>query len=88
MSFRAGTAFNNNIIYYEPERGNYIQQLTSASTCLPRLEGYVEMFWDHIDHCFDEDEDVFKHPRDPNRSYIPVADIRADEFDRSQKTTH
>lgn len=29
------------------------------------LEGYVAMYWDHIDQWFDEDEEVFGHLRDP-----------------------
>lgn len=29
------------------------------------LEGYVAMYWDHLDQWFDEDEEVFGHLRDP-----------------------
>lgn len=29
------------------------------------LEGYVAMYWDHVDQWFDEDEEVFGHLRDP-----------------------
>jgi uncharacterized protein (DUF427 family) len=29
------------------------------------LEGYVTMAWDSLDHWYEEDEEVFIHPRDP-----------------------
>jgi uncharacterized protein (DUF427 family) len=31
----------------------------------PWLEGYVAMYWEQLDHWFDEDEEVFGHLRDP-----------------------
>jgi uncharacterized protein (DUF427 family) len=31
----------------------------------PDLEGYVKVRWDSVDHWFEEDEEVFVHPRDP-----------------------
>lgn len=31
----------------------------------PWLQGYVAMYWDHLDHWFDEDDEVFGHIRDP-----------------------
>jgi uncharacterized protein (DUF427 family) len=31
----------------------------------PDLDGYVTIPWDSLDHWFEEDEEVFVHPRDP-----------------------
>jgi uncharacterized protein (DUF427 family) len=31
----------------------------------PRLDGYVAFYWDRIDHWYEEDDEVFVHPRDP-----------------------
>ena len=31
----------------------------------PPLSGYVAFYWDRVDHWFEEDEEVFVHPRDP-----------------------
>jgi len=33
-------------------------------TC-PDISGYVAFFWDQVDAWFEEDEEVFVHPRDP-----------------------
>lgn len=29
------------------------------------LDGYVALYWDHLDHWYDEDDEVFGHLRDP-----------------------
>jgi len=34
------------------------------ATC-PDISGYVAFFWDRVDAWFEEDEEVFVHPRDP-----------------------
>jgi uncharacterized protein (DUF427 family) len=31
----------------------------------PKLDGYVAFYWDRIDHWYEEDDEVFVHPRDP-----------------------
>jgi uncharacterized protein (DUF427 family) len=31
----------------------------------PDLDGYVTLSWDSLDHWYEEDEEVFVHPRDP-----------------------
>jgi uncharacterized protein (DUF427 family) len=31
----------------------------------PAIDGYVAFYWDRIDHWFEEDDEVFVHPRDP-----------------------
>ena len=31
----------------------------------PDLDGYITIPWDSLDHWFEEDEEVFVHPRDP-----------------------
>jgi hypothetical protein len=31
----------------------------------PGLDGYITIPWDSLDHWFEEDEEVFVHPRDP-----------------------
>jgi uncharacterized protein (DUF427 family) len=30
------------------------------------IKGYVAFYWDKLDHWFEEDEEVFVHPRDPH----------------------
>ena len=36
-----------------------------APAGVPNLEGYVAFYWDHLDHWYEEDDEVFVHPRDP-----------------------
>jgi uncharacterized protein (DUF427 family) len=31
----------------------------------PSLEGYVAFYWNRVDHWYEEDDEVFVHPRDP-----------------------
>ena len=31
----------------------------------PTLDGYLAFYWDRIDHWYEEDDEVFVHPRDP-----------------------
>lgn len=32
---------------------------------MPELSGLVLFYWDRVDHWYEEDEEVFKHARDP-----------------------
>jgi uncharacterized protein (DUF427 family) len=32
----------------------------------PKLEGHVAFYWDRLDHWYEEDDEVFVHPRDPH----------------------
>jgi uncharacterized protein (DUF427 family) len=48
------------------------------------LHGYLAIEWKCMDHWFDEDDET----GGPNRHYIPTADMRTDEFTRSDTTTH
>jgi len=43
----------------------------------PRLEGFVAFDWDAIDHWFEEDEEVFVHPRDPYHRIDTLQSSRA-----------
>lgn len=40
------------------------------------LKDYVSFYWDRMDHWYEEDEEVFVHPRDPN--------VRLDVLDSSR----
>ena len=31
----------------------------------PDLDGYLAFYWDRVDHWYEEDDEVFVHPRDP-----------------------
>jgi uncharacterized protein (DUF427 family) len=32
---------------------------------VPELAGYAAFYWDRVDHWYEEDEEIFVHPRDP-----------------------
>ncbi|MCU1364488.1 MAG: hypothetical protein JWN39_127 [Ilumatobacteraceae bacterium] len=50
-----GDRLVENAVWYYPEP---LEQL-------PELAGLVSFYWDRVDHWFEEDEEVFKHARDP-----------------------
>ncbi|HEY2650858.1 MAG TPA: DUF427 domain-containing protein [Solirubrobacteraceae bacterium] len=53
-------------IYAFP-RGDVALESSSEVRSLadPDLDGYVTIAWDTLDHWYEEDEEVFVHPRDP-----------------------
>src|SRR5438132_12648840 len=32
---------------------------------VPALKDFVAFYWDRVDHCYEADEEIFVHPRDP-----------------------
>lgn len=40
------------------------------------LQGYRAFYWDRVDHWYEEDEEVFVHPRDPYKRVDAVASSR------------
>jgi uncharacterized protein (DUF427 family) len=42
----------------------------------PDLEGYVTLPWDALEHWYEEDEEVFVHPRDPFVRVDPLKSMR------------
>ena len=54
-SLRVGDDFAENAVWSYPE---------PLDSC-PPIAGYVAFYWDAMDQWFEEDEEVFGHPRDP-----------------------
>ena len=42
----------------------------------PELAGYGAFYWDRVDHWFEEDEEIFVHPRDPHKRIDTVPSSR------------
>jgi len=55
LSVRVGDRLAENAVWHYPE------PIDSA----PPLAGYLAFYWRMMDHWFEEDEEVFVHPRDP-----------------------
>ena len=54
--------------YWVPAGHVQLDRLPGAAVQLsdrPELDGHVHVMWDTVDHWFEEDEEVFTHPRDP-----------------------
>jgi uncharacterized protein (DUF427 family) len=43
---------------------------------VPALAGLVAFYWDRVDHWYEEDEEIFVHPRDPYKRVDVVASAR------------
>jgi uncharacterized protein (DUF427 family) len=54
-SVRVGDRISENAVWGYPE---------PIDSC-PAIAGYVAFYWNKMDHWFEEDEEVFVHPRDP-----------------------
>ena len=52
---QVGDRLIENAIWYYPEPTEHV----------PELADLVALYWDRVDHWFEEDEEVFKHARDP-----------------------
>ncbi len=52
---QVGDRLIENAIWYYPEPMEHV----------PELADLVALYWDRVDHWFEEDEEVFKHARDP-----------------------
>ncbi len=48
-----------------PRRRQPRRSYAEPSGALARLEGHIALYWNAIDAWFEEDEEVFVHPRDP-----------------------
>jgi uncharacterized protein (DUF427 family) len=42
----------------------------------PELAGYCAFYWDRVDHWYEEDEEIFVHPRDPYKRIDTVPSSR------------
>jgi len=51
----------------------------------PDLDGYITIPWDSLDHWFEEDEEVFVHPRDP---FIRVDALKSSRHVRVERDGH
>jgi uncharacterized protein (DUF427 family) len=63
-SIKVGERFAENAVW------NYPQPLPAAPTLAP----YAAFKWDAVDHWYEEDEEIFRHPRNP---YKRVDSIRS-----------
>lgn len=44
---------------------------------VPRLKEFVAFYWDRVDHWYEEDEEIFVHPRDPYKRVDVLDSSRA-----------
>jgi uncharacterized protein (DUF427 family) len=51
----------------------------------PDLDGYITIAWDSLDHWFEEDEEVFVHPRDP---FVRVDALKSSRHVRVERDGH
>ena len=51
----------------------------------PDLAGYITIPWDSLDHWFEEDEEVFVHPRDP---FVRVDALKSSRHVRVERDGH
>ena len=51
----------------------------------PDLAGYVTVAWDSLDHWYEEDEEVFVHPRDP---FVRVDALKSSRHVRVERDGH
>ena len=51
----------------------------------PDLEGYVTVAWDSLEHWYEEDEEVFVHPRDP---FVRVDALKSSRHVRVERDGH
>jgi uncharacterized protein (DUF427 family) len=51
----------------------------------PGLDGYITIAWDCLDHWFEEDEEVFVHPRDP---FVRVDALQSSRHVRVERDGH
>jgi uncharacterized protein (DUF427 family) len=51
----------------------------------PDLDGYITIPWDSLEHWFEEDEEVFVHPRDP---FVRVDALRSSRHVRVERDGH
>ena len=51
----------------------------------PDLDGYVTVPWDSLDHWYEEDEEVFVHPRDP---FVRVDALKSSRHVRVERDGH
>ena len=51
----------------------------------PDLDGYITIPWDSLDHWFEEDEELFVHPRDP---FVRVDALKSSRHVRVERDGH
>lgn len=55
------------------EQENAVWSYETPLSDLPSIKGWLAFYWEKVDHWFEEDEEVFGHPRDPHHR----VDVRA-----------
>ena len=77
-------------IYAFPAEHVSLASLKAASVAVrsfddPDLAGYVTVAWDALEHWYEEDEEVFVHPRDP---FVRVDALRSTRNVRVERDGH
>ncbi|MGE5269351.1 MAG: DUF427 domain-containing protein [Thiohalocapsa sp.] len=65
-SIRVGDLVSENAVWSYPEPYDEV----------PALKDVVAFYWDRVDHWYEEDEEIFVHPRDPYKRVDVVASSR------------
>lgn len=68
-SIEAGGQRADNAVWAYPEP---YDEMTAID-----LQDYCAFFWDRVDHWYEEDEEIFVHPRDPHKRIDTVLSSRA-----------
>lgn len=65
-TIRAGEQVSENAVWGYPDPYDEV----------PALRDFVAFYWDRVDHWYEEDEEIFVHPRDPYKRVDVVASSR------------
>ena len=65
-TLRVGNQVSENAVWAYPEPYDEV----------PALKDLVAFYWDRVDHWYEEDEEIFVHPRDPYKRVDAVASAR------------
>jgi uncharacterized protein (DUF427 family) len=65
-TIRAGDKSSENAVWGYPEPYDEVDA----------IKDYVAFYWDRVDHWYEEDEEIFVHPRDPYKRVDVVASSR------------
>jgi uncharacterized protein (DUF427 family) len=66
-SIRVGDRTSENAVWGYPDPYDEV----------PALAGLIAFYWDRVDHWYEEDEEIFVHPRDPYKRVDVVASSRS-----------
>lgn len=65
-TIKVGNRMSENAVWAYPEPYDEV----------PQLKEFVAFYWDRVDHWYEEDEEIFVHPRDPYKRVDVVASSR------------